>query len=135
MLGDFDAVKIARARQRYVKNFADPSRCRRHDYDAIGQARRFPHVVCNEDNRFAALLPNALDVAVKLLARHGVERRERFVHQEHTRVRRQRARQRHALFHAAGKLMHVCFHEFFQADQMKKEFCDLTPFRIAQARL
>src|ERR1700730_1058320 len=127
--------KIAWPRKRHFKNFANAARCRRHDDDPIGQASGFAHIVCDEDNRFAPLLPNALDIAVKLLARHGVERSERFVHQEHTRVRRKGARQRDALFHSAGKLMHVGLHEFLKTNQMKEKFCNLPALRVSQARL
>src|SRR5215470_17455982 len=70
---NFDAVKIARSRQIHFKNLANASRRRRHDHHAIGETSRLTHVVGDEDDRLAALLPNLLDVAVKLFACHGVE--------------------------------------------------------------
>ena len=51
--------------------------------------------------------PDVLDVAVKLLARQRVERRERLVHQQHARIGRERARQRDALLHAARQLVDI----------------------------
>ena len=56
---------------------------------------------------------------VKLLARQGVERGERLVHQQHARIGRQRAGERDALLHAAGQFMHIGVPELLQADQFE----------------
>ena len=134
MLSDFDAVKIARPRQVHFKDPANTSRRGRHDHHSIRQACCLTHIVGDEDDRLAAFLPNLLDIAVELFSCHSIQRSERFVHQQHPRVRCQSSSERHALFHAARELMHVGFHEFFEADQIKKEFCDLAPLAIAQTR-
>ena len=135
VLRDVDAVEIARSRQINFKDLADPARRGRHDHDAIGQARGFADVVGDEDDRLAPFLPDLLDIAVELLARHGVERGERFVHQQDPRVRRQGAGQGDALFHSTGELMHICLHELFQTHQVEKEFRDFASFGIAQPGL
>ena len=56
----------------------------------------------------------ALDRADLLAQRHadlGVERRERLVEQQHLRLRRERAGQRHALLLAAGELVGIAVAE------------------------
>ena len=45
------------------------------------------------------------------LARHRVQRGERFIHQQHLGVGRQDARQRHALLHAARQFRRIVFLE------------------------
>ena len=85
----------------------------------------------DENDCLAALFPDPLNISVKLLAGHGIKRGERFVHQQDAWIRRERTRERHALFHPARKLVHVCFHEFFQTNEMKKKFCHFAPLGIA----
>ena len=105
--GQRRAVDVARTRQRNRELAADAAGMRRHQQHPVAEADRLAHVVRHEDDRLAALRPDALDVAVELLARHRVERGERLVHQQHARVGRERAGQRDALLHAAGELVHV----------------------------
>src|SRR5262249_35101059 len=85
VLRDLDAVEIARTGKFHFKNFAQLSRRRGHDHNSIGEAGSFAHVVSDENDRLAPLLPNRLDVAVKLLACHCVECGEWFVHQQDAR--------------------------------------------------
>ena len=133
MLRDLDAVEIAGTGKFHFEDITQLPRRWRHDHDAIGQTRGFAHVMGDENDCLAALFPNPLDVAVKLFPSHRIERGEGFVHQQHPRIRRQRPRQCHSLFHSAGKLVHVRFHEFFQTNEVKKKFCDLAPLRITQS--
>ena len=51
---------------------------------------RGAHVVGHGHDGLAALLPDALDVVVELVARERVERRERLIHQKDLRVGGQR---------------------------------------------
>src|SRR5437868_14625988 len=74
MPGDFDAVEIARARQVHFKDLSNTPRRGCHNHNPIGEACRFTHIVRDKDDCLAALLPNLLDVAVKLFACHGIER-------------------------------------------------------------
>ena len=64
----------------------------------------------------SAVLPARFSVCARSLLQHhaglGVDRRERLVEQQHRRIDRERARQRHALAHAAGQLMRIVAGEF-----------------------
>ena len=55
----------------------------------------------DEDDGLARLHPDFLDQQVHLVAREGVERAERLVHQQHGRIDREAAHDRGALLHAA----------------------------------
>jgi hypothetical protein len=63
------------------------------------------------------LLADALQVAIKLLARHCIECRERLVHQQHAGIGSQRARQRNALAHPTRQLMQVSPRELLEPNQ------------------
>src|ERR1043165_6620958 len=97
---ELDAVDIARTRQRDFELLADPARVARKENDAIGQANGLADIAGTEDNGLPPFLPDALDVAVKLLAGQGIEGGEWFVHEQDARVRRERPGERDALFHA-----------------------------------
>ncbi len=66
------------------------------------------------------LAPDPQQFEIHLLARHGVERAERLVHQQEPRVLHERAHDRGALLHAAGKLERIALREFAQADHREK---------------
>src|SRR3974390_797292 len=89
----------------------------------------------DEDNRLSPLPADRLHVLIELLARDRVERAERFVHQEHLRVRRQGTGERDALLHAAGEFGHERLLEFLKAHQPQMAFGDVAALGIAQARL
>ncbi len=61
------------------------------------------------------------DQLLHAAARAGVERAEGFVHQQNPRLRHQRLRDRHALLHAAGKLVAgICLASLFaQTDALQ----------------
>src|SRR4051812_47023809 len=80
-------VDVAWACQGNVKHLSDAPRSRRHEHDAVAEADGLAHVVGDEHDGLAALLPDALEVVVKLAAGERVERRERLIHQEHLRIR------------------------------------------------
>src|SRR5437879_1050275 len=111
LLRDLDAVEIARPRQVDVEHLADPARRGRHENYSIGETGGFTDVMRDENDRFAPLLPNPLDVAVKLLPRHRIERGERFVHPEHTRVRTKRPRPRAARARPAASGETISIHD------------------------
>ena len=52
-------------------------------------------------------LPDALQLEVHALARQGIERAERLVHQQDLRIARQRTADAGALLHAAGQLIRI----------------------------
>ena len=47
----------------------------------IAKRERFVHVVGDEDDGLAQVLPNALELGPQFLSRDAVERAERFVHE------------------------------------------------------
>ena len=75
-----------------------------HENDRIRQLERLAHVVRDEDDGLVQLLLQALDLVLQRLARHGVERAERLVHQYDGRGCGQRAQHADALLLPAGQL-------------------------------
>ena len=70
----------------------------------IAKKGRFGDRVGDEYDGASLLQPDALQFEIELIARDGVERTERLVHQQDVRIVGQRARDRGTLPHAAGKL-------------------------------
>jgi len=68
-----------------------------HDDDRVRQLERFLLVVRDEDRRDVHLVVEAQEPRAKLHPHAGVECAERLVEQQHLRLRRKCARQRHAL--------------------------------------
>ena len=64
-------------------------------------------------NRIVSALghPEALQFNVHVLARHGVERPERLVHEQHRRIMHQGADNADPLLHAAGELGGIALFE------------------------
>ena len=110
---------MSRGRGKIDLNSSGSSRVRREQHHAVSQARRLADVVRHENDRLLPRLPDLLDVAVELFARQRVQRRKRLVHQQHPRIRRQRPRQRDALFHAAGKLVDIGSAQIAPIHQLK----------------
>ena len=68
------------------------------------------------------------------LARLGIERRERFVHQQDRGVHGKRAHQAHALLHPAGELVGIMALEAREPDQLKIVRDPFTDLRVRRAR-
>ncbi len=135
MGGELRRVDVARTRQIHAEFLLHPTRIRREQHHAVSEAGGLAHVVGHEHDRLLALLPDTLDVAVELLAREGVERGERLVHQQHLRVRRHGAGKRDALLHAAGELMNVRGAKALQSDQLQVVHRHLAPLGVLQPGL
>ena len=105
--GELDAVQVARSRQLNYEFLLHPTRMRGKKQDSIAQTNRFADVVGDKDNGFAARFPNALEVAIELLAGEGVEGGEGLIHQEDAWIRGESSGQSDALFHSPGKLVDV----------------------------
>ena len=97
-------VEVARARQIDRLGHHDMAGPRAHDVDVVGEERRFTQIVRHQDHGEAELLPEVAQHAPQLLAREGIERGERLVEHQQSGLVDQRAAERHALLHAAGKL-------------------------------
>ena len=76
-----------------------------HHHDAVGDRQRLFLVVRHEDRGDAEVLLDLADLLAQRHAHLGVERGKRLVEQQHLRLRRERAGERHALLLAAGELV------------------------------
>ena len=74
----------------------------------------------DEHHRLAALQPDPLQLQVEAFARHGVERAERFVHEQHRGVVDEASRDGHALLHSSGELPRIAVLEAAQPHQREQ---------------
>ena len=72
--------------------------------DAVAEVEGLVQIVGDEQHRRPPLGDDAQHLVLQGLARHGVERAKRLVHQQHRGVLRQAAGDLQPLLHAAGKL-------------------------------
>src|SRR3954469_2666335 len=86
---------------------AGDARALRQDQRAVGKLERIVDPVRDEETRLSELARDSLEVAAQSPRRDVIELTERFVEKDDGRIDGKRARQRHALAHAAGKLVHV----------------------------
>src|SRR6266446_3398888 len=105
--GELDTVQVARSRQLDYKFLLHPTRMRRKKQDSITQTNRFADVMGDKDKGFASRFPNALEIAIQLLAGEGIEGSEGLIHQEDAWIRCKSSGQGDPLFHSAGKLVDV----------------------------
>ena len=106
MVGELQA--LARARQVHFEDPADGGRGPvGHHHDAIGEQHRLVDVVRDHHHRAAGARDDAHQLVLQVRAGERVERAERLVEQQHLGLHRQRARDAHALLHAAGDLLGI----------------------------
>src|SRR5437868_8557899 len=105
--GELDAVQVAWSRQLDYEFLLHPTRMRGKKQNPIAQTNRFADVMGDKDNGFASRFPNALEIAIKLLAGESIEGGEWFIHQEDAWIWREGAGQGDPLFHSPGKLVDV----------------------------
>ena len=107
---------------------------RRHHRDAVRHRQRLFLVVGDEDEGDAGLVLQPLQLDLHLLAQLVVERGERLVEQQHLRLRRERARQRHALLLAAGDLAGASVLQLLHVDELQHrvDACLDLGLRLAQ---
>src|SRR5437016_893296 len=84
-------------------------------------------------NRQTPALPDAQKLRPHHLPDLGVQRTERLVHQEHLRLDRQRARDTHALAHAARELVRIVALERAESDHADVAARDFASFAGRQA--
>ena len=89
----------------------------RHDHDGSGEPRYFVDRVADEDDGYADLVAQPLDVVDDLGLAGHVERGQRLVHEQQLRLGHERASQRHALALAARKGAGPAVQERLQAEQ------------------
>ena len=124
-------VQRARARQRHVVDRRDRAGPLGHDQHAVGEEHGLRNRMRDQQHRLAGLALDPHQLDIHLLARHGVERAERLVHQHDLGIVHQRAADRGALLHAAGELPGQLLLEPFEPDQLQQR---LRPRQIFFAR-
>ena len=95
---------------------------RAHHADVVGEISGLAQVVGDEQYGRPAYEPQLLEDRPQLLARELVECAKRFVEQQKLRIVDQRAAERRALEHAAGKLPGMLVAETFEPDLRKQRF-------------
>jgi hypothetical protein len=95
---------IARARQGNVHHAGDAARVGVERDDAVTQVQRLLQVVGDEQHGRLPLGCDAQHLVLQRLPRHGIERAERLVHQQHGGVLGEAARDLQPLLHAARQL-------------------------------
>jgi hypothetical protein len=98
---------------RYIDIGTNGRRTRREPDNAVGQEYRLLNVMRHEDHCLRILHLNAPHFYLQLLAQLRVQRAERLVHEQYLRARGQRARNGHALAHAAGNPRWIALAERF----------------------
>ena len=98
---------------------------RRHHDHAVGEINRLGDVVGDVDDGLARLAPDVGEQPLHVVARQRIKRRERLVHQQHSRIVGERARDRDALLHSAGQVMRIGVGELLKLDQLELLVRDL----------
>ena len=88
-----------------------------HDADPVGHRHRLFLIVGDDDEGHAEPPLQLHQFELGAFAQLLVERGQRLVEQQHLRAARQRARQRHALFLAAGELIGLSLLQALELDQ------------------
>ena len=96
------AAPLAGAADRVVEDACDAAGISGHQHDFLPEVERLLDVVRDEQRRRVLLVPEPEEDVLHLLARDGVERRERLVHQQDVRLQQEGAREAHALLLAAA---------------------------------
>ena len=91
-----------------------------HDHDAVGHLERLFLIVGDEDAGDAQLIVQPPQPTAQVFPHLGVERPERFIQEQHARLRGQGAGQGHALPLAAGELRRVAPFQLFQLHQRQQ---------------
>ena len=91
-----------------------------HDADTIRDREGFGLVVSHEQSRDPEPLLKLADLGSQLCPNEGVERRQRFVEQQHARLDRERSCESDALLHAAGELVRVAVPGVAEADELEQ---------------
>ena len=92
----------------------------RHHDDHIAERDRFRHVVRDEQHRRAVESQQRLELLLQLEPRERIDGGERLVEQQQPRLQRQRARDAHALRHAARQLARIRVLEVGEADGVQE---------------
>ena len=128
-------VHAARAREVHVEDLLDAARIGGEEHHAVAEADGFADVVGDEHDGLLALREDFLDVTVELLAREGVERRERLIHQQHARVGGERTGEGDALAHPPGEFVRAGLFLVTEADEVQVVAGGLEALGLGEVRL
>src|SRR5579875_657234 len=94
---------------------------RGHHGDSVAEQDRLVDRMSDENHRLALFgaLHQVEQLLLQDLARLCVERRKRFVHQQHRRIHRERAYEADPLLHPAGELIGIALLEAVEPDEMQ----------------
>ena len=98
----------------------------RHDDDLVGHRQGLGLVMGHEHRGHADALLDTLEFNPHVLAQIGVERRQRFIEQQHVRLDDDGAGERNALLLAAGEFLGIAPPEIGQLHQFERS-CHLAP--------
>src|SRR6478736_7418528 len=135
MNGKIDTVDIARPRQVHSKLFSNTTGTRRKNYHTIAETSCLANVVRNKHDCFVPRFPNSLKVSIELLTSQCIESSKRLIHQQHARIRCQRAGKGNALLHSTRKLVNVGALEPAETDQFEVVLGNVSPIFVCQIRL
>src|SRR6266849_1630655 len=107
--------RIARPRKVNHEHILDHAGPRRKQNDTIRQRQGFAKVMRHEQNRLLFALPDSEQDVVHIDLGVGIERTERFVHQQNLRLDDQRSHQRSALTHSTRQGRGVSLFEALKA--------------------
>src|SRR5205823_14646395 len=108
---------LARPMQIDGNSAFNPPRPWAHNHNAVAHVNCFVDVVCNQEHRGAASLPEAKHFILHPHARKSVQRAERFVQEKDFGMIDKRSRERGTLGHAAGKMVGIGVGKYFKAHQ------------------
>ena len=101
-----------------------------HEHDLVGDLHRLLLVVRDEDRRDVHLVVETAQPLAELLPHARVERAERLVEEQHLRLDRERARERHALPLAAGELRRIALAEPLELHELEQLVHALADLRL-----
>ncbi|CNV27065.1 Uncharacterised protein [Salmonella enterica subsp. enterica serovar Bovismorbificans] len=100
-----------------LTDLSDATGVQHHDF--VGQRHRLDLIVGDVNHRAAQTFMQARNFNTHLHAQRGVQVRERFIQQKHTRLRHQRAANRYALTLPAGKRFWLTFQQMRQLQHFR----------------
>ena len=106
------------ARDRHGHERLDPAGMAREHAAAVAEEDRLLDVVGDEQDRLLRRLRDLVELLAERDARLRIDGRERLVHQHHFGIRGERARDGHALLHAAGELVRILLLEADEAHHL-----------------
>ena len=127
-LVEFRARNVARPWQIDAVFIVDPARPRRHHDDPVGEEDRLLDGMRDEEDSQPGSRSDLDQFVLQPFACHRIERAERLIHQHDFGVIGQHAGNRHALLHAAGKLMRVDVRKILQTDELDEAIAGFANF-------